>query len=233
LDEARRRGFNPHAIEFNHTQIRHIRDVLRIPCVAKPLSDDPFSGKSFDVIYHCDVVSHFYDPFAEFRAFHHALKDEGLLVFETGNLGDTDHRYLRLFDRFQYPDHLFFFSSDNIAQLLSSTGFELVRIYRYSLVTDLWVGRLRTRARKFFRRLGSGDHNANQSAHVSFDGPQTQTAAGRGVLHTIKRVDQYIAYLLRYRFGRLLPKGTRPQTMIVVARKSGPPVARQRGAENE
>lgn len=220
LDEARRHGFNPHAIEFNQTQIRHIRDVLRIPCVAKPLSDDPFLGKSFDVIYHCDVVSHFYDPFAEFRAFHHALKDEGLLVFETGNLGETDHRYLRLFDRFQYPDHLFFFSSDNIVTLLSRTGFELVHIHRYSILADLWIGRLRTQARRLARRLLATTRKANPTDHASSNAGPWQEADSQGFLHVAKRVDQYINHLVRYRLGRMLPKGSRPQTMIVIARKA-------------
>jgi len=65
-------------------------------------------GQSFDVIYHCDVVSHLHDPIADFRAMRGRLRDRGLLLFETGNLGDVPVDRLALVPRFQYPDHLFF-----------------------------------------------------------------------------------------------------------------------------
>lgn len=220
LDEARRRGFNPHAIEFNRTQLQHIRDTLHIPCVAEPLSANPFAGRSFDVIYHCDVISHFHDPIAEFKGFHDALKDNGLVVFETGNLGDIDHRYLSLFERFQYPDHLYFFSSGNISRLLEQTGFELVKIHRYSIRADLWTSRIRTRVRKLARKLTSGNHRIPHAPPVSTGTTQVPTGTRRGLIGRIKSADQYLNYLIRYRIGRLLPKGRRPQTMIVIARKS-------------
>jgi SAM-dependent methyltransferase len=224
LDEARNQGFNPYAIEFNGIQANHIRDTLGIPCVAKSLGDNPYPGMSFDVIYHCDVVSHFYDPIDEFQAIHHSLEDDGLLVFETGNLGDVDHRYFRLFSQFQYPDHLFFFSTRNIRQLLESTGFELLEIRRYATLADLWVSRIRAKLRLLARSVLGRTQEFTQLTDSGIPSqrthdPELPSGRKRSMIDWIKTADQYVNYLIRYRIGRLLPKGSRPQTLIVVARK--------------
>lgn len=226
LDEARKQGFVPHAIEFNRLQARHIREVLDIPCQSKPLADAAFAGESFGAVYHCDVISHFYDPISEFRAINAALRDDGLVVFETGNLGDVDPRYLKQISRFQYPDHLFFFSRKNIAQLLEETGFELLEICSYSILVDIWITRLRVHlrnaAREVLQRLQKTQTTQSIATQLA---DSCGTAASRpatnrtGPVAWLKTADQYVNYLVRYRLGRFLPKGRHPQTLIVVARK--------------
>ena len=54
------------------------------------------------------------------------LKDNGFLIFETGNLGDVEEKYFKLFTSFQLPDHLCFFSDKNLKELLQRTGFEFI-----------------------------------------------------------------------------------------------------------
>ena len=104
LQEARLAGFGPHGIELNPGQLEFIRR-LGIPCVAETLAE-AFPGRSFDVVYHCDVISHLHDPLAEFIAMHGRLREDGLLMFETGNFGDVRIDNLASVPRFQYPDHL-------------------------------------------------------------------------------------------------------------------------------
>ena len=53
-------------LELNPSQGEHVHRVLGIPCEARPLAE-AYRDQKFDVIYHCDVISHFYDPIAEFR----------------------------------------------------------------------------------------------------------------------------------------------------------------------
>jgi SAM-dependent methyltransferase len=223
LDEARKVGFDPFAIEFNPSQAAHISGPLGIRCEGKPLSADPFAGQRFDVIYHCDVISHFYDPIAEFRSFHDALRDGGLVVFETGNLGDVDHRYFGAIEKFQYPDHLFFFSTANIEALLDATGFELIAVHRYAILLDLWATRWRTALRRLARKWRRKTQATPlQEATEARPGTTRARAGDRGPLGWIKACDQYLNYFIRYRIGAVMPRGRRPQTMIFVARKRAP-----------
>jgi SAM-dependent methyltransferase len=196
LEEAYAAGFAPHGIELNPAQVEFIRGH-GIPCVAETVAE-AFPGLSFDVIYHCDVISHLHDPIVEFRAMHHRLRERGLLLFETGNFGDVPVDRLADVPRFQYPDHLFFFSAGNIVRLLALSGFELLRVYRYSLGADL----LRWKLASLVRRGEDG-------------------RAG-GALEAVAResaLKARIAFFARYRVGALFPRRERHQTVIVVARK--------------
>jgi SAM-dependent methyltransferase len=224
LDEARKQGFDPFAIEFNGIQANHIRTVLGIPCEATPLSNGPFERRAFDVVYHCDVLSHFHDPIGEFRASHQALREGGLLMFETGNLGDVSQQHLESISRFQYPDHLFFFSRRNISQLLDATGFQLLTIHGYSTLPDLLTTRIRARLRTWSRgftlkSLPAAAAEGTGSAPAKLAAPSPSTGLGARIGRAAKSGDQFVNYLIRYGLGRIAPKRARPQTLIVVARK--------------
>jgi SAM-dependent methyltransferase len=199
LQEARSAGFHPHAIELNPRQVEFIRG-LGFPCVAETLAR-AFPGQSFDVVYHCDVISHLHDPMAEFNAMHGRLREHGLLMFETGNFGDVPINRLAWVPRFQYPDHLFFFSSHNISELLSRSGFELLDIYRYSLPADLVRWKLFSKIRGL------------RTPHAEGDGRDP------GAVPRMSAIKARILFISRYRIGAMFPRGKHHQTMIVVARK--------------
>ena len=120
--EARLAGYQVSAVEANPASRDHIRS-LGIPCA------DTLEGH-FDIVYACDVLSHFYDPESEIRTMHAHLSEHGLLVLETGNLGPYHERYFNRFRRFQYPDHLFFFGERALLELLGRTGFRVVAVKR-------------------------------------------------------------------------------------------------------
>lgn len=206
LDEARTAGFEPYGIELNSVQAAHIKNTLNIPCEQKPLSRNSFDGATFDVIYHSDVISHFHDPIAEFRTMYQKLKPNGLMIFETGNIGDIDQNYYKLFTRFQYPDHLFFFGEKNLEQLLTLTGFRLIKIYRYSIVLQLrWLHYLYA-----WRK---------QKPSITMQSSSKKLEKPRTIKQVIKNLYYWFLYCLRYKIGALLPKPKRPQTLIIIARK--------------
>ena len=112
LVEAQQMGFEPYGIELNPIQAAFIRNKLGIPCVESPLDTGLFTSQRFDVVYHSDVVSHFYDPYAEFAKMSQVLKEGGFLVFETGNFGDIAEKFMKFPVAFYYPEHLFLFSTE-------------------------------------------------------------------------------------------------------------------------
>lgn len=211
LDEAKKKGFDVHGIELNSIQAEFIRGKLGIPCEESPLNFSSFDGKRFDIIYHCDVISHFYDPIAEFKKMNNALVSNGILVFETGNLGDIKERYYRVHTMFQYPDHLFFFGESNLRELLRLTGFQLVGIYRYSILVQLWINKLLKGLIDFIKSKGeNGNMDKNSKFHDTSKFSPKQLI--RGAYH-------YFFYFIRYQVGSIMPKKGRPQTIIIIARK--------------
>lgn len=225
VHEARKSGFQPNALEFNPIQADHIRTELDIPCEQSPLDNTVFDGKRFDLLYHCDVLSHFYEPIVEFQKMHEILNDKGYLVFETGNLGDVEKRFYRYIDRFQLPDHLFFFSEANLTSLLEENGFELVAIHRYSIVPQLLVmGTLRKIVR--FLKRGKAKSSASAGRATEHDKISGRGNAGRAGNRSLsyrqltRKLENRFVYFLRYYLGSLAPRRGRPQTVLVIARKT-------------
>jgi hypothetical protein len=206
LAEARRQGFEVFGVELNPTQAEFIRTRLGIPCAQSLAELKAATGRdTYDVIYHRDVMSHFFDPIAEFDAMRALLPVGGLVVFETGNIGDIDHRYFHHFSSFQYPDHLFFYSEASLRILLSRTGFDLVEIRRWSILPQLWL------IAQLKRLRGKPNASAERSS---------AEAAGGTMTSRLRSAISYVLYYLaRYRVGAVTPKGRRPQTILVVAKK--------------
>jgi 2-polyprenyl-3-methyl-5-hydroxy-6-metoxy-1,4-benzoquinol methylase len=217
LAAARRRGFDVFGVELNPTQASFIRAELGIACAESLESAHELSSGQFDVIYHRDVLSHFYDPHEEMERLRALLKPGGLQIFETGNLGDVDHRYLKLIRSFQYPDHLFFYGERSLRKLLEQTGFSHVHTDRWSLLPEralrAWLDRARNRVTGH-SDCGAADLDAARQA------ARPAPAAARSSSGQIARQALDLLYYgLQVGVGRI-PVGERiPQTLIVVARK--------------
>lgn len=195
-----RKYFSVHAAEFNPSQVEHIRNK-GLDCRQGPF-DEVFSGQQFDVIYLCDVLSHLFDPVDSFKTMHSMLTPGGIIMLETGNIGDVRRKYYRLFDQWQYPDHLFFFSRRSLPNLADAAGLKIVAIREYS---RLWEMKLISPVQ---RRLKGGKAGGSGGG-------------GRGGLKSkLKRwalsAKHTADYFMIYRLGALTPKHGRPQTVVVV-----------------
>lgn len=226
LDEARKMGFEPYGLEFNPVQANFMRNDLKIPCEESSLDTPIFTGKKFDVVYHCDVISHLYDPIADFKKINQVMKDDAFLVFETGNLGDVDRSYFKHIKRFQYPDHLFFFSTDNLVELLEEAGFELVKIYRYSILPQLLAQKVFLGILNSLKQLTSDRKkvtnlaNSSKTENLSSTNLSSVKKPSKSIIKkSLSNSYKYFNYLVRYQIGAIVPKVKRPQTVIVVAKK--------------
>lgn len=215
LDEARKEGFEVYGNELNRIQADFINNILRIPCEDSMLNESSFQGKKFNLIYHCNVLSHFHDPIAEFKKIHDRLSENGILVFETGNLGDVKKKYYKVFTKFDCPDHLFFFSKESIKKLVELTGFEIIRIYRYSILPDYLKKKL-ILSIKYFSKNKETRKIKGKSNH-----PETSFQDDKrfGLKQLLKKSNSYLSFTLLYKIGYIVPKKGCPQTVIVVARK--------------
>lgn len=213
LNEARKQGFDVYGIELNKIQANFIKEKLNIPCEESALSDNTFHDKKFDIIYHCDVISHFYDPIGEFKKSNLKLKRNGLVIFETGNLGDVKKEYLKYITKFQYPDHLFFFSEQNIKKLLEQTGFELLKIYKYSILPQLFINKILRKIINYIKPSRTFDNSNSQNINKKLGNKENKYK------ELLINIHSYIFYIIRYKLGLIIPKKKRPQTIIIIGRK--------------
>lgn len=214
LAEAGKCGYQPHGIELNPIEARWIREKLRLPCESAALSAASFEGKQFDVIYHRDVLSHLPHPIESFKEMHRALKIDGLLIFETGNIADVNRKYLKYFSQFSYPDHLFFFGEASINTLLAKTGFKLLRIDREPILLQLIL-------QKALWKLK--DALKDENAKVDMGSKQALAPGRPSALSPRRRLRNYYRYVRYYfvRCGRFLPKKGRPMKLLVFAQNGG------------
>ncbi len=215
LDEARRAGFEVFGTEFNSIKASFIRNKLNIPCVESPLNDSIFNGRKFDIIYHCNVISHFYDPINEFKKINNRLKDGGILVFETGNVPEMEERYYKCYKKFSLPQHLFFFGGKNLKELLKRTGFKFVKMYRYSTLPQFMFFKMLNKVLNFIKqkkkkiKVVKHDKNEVSSSNI-----------GKSRFKQLMiNAYSYSFYFFRYKIGHLAPKKGRPQTIIIIAKK--------------
>lgn len=211
LSEARRRGYEPHAVELNPIEARWISEDLGIPCESVPLSENSFTGKQFDVIYHKDVLSHLHDPIRTFHDINRALKSDGLLVFETGNIADVDQQHLKYFSQFSYPDHLFFFGERSLDMLLEQTGFRRLHVHRESILLQLLLQKMLWRVKD---SLKDKTVVADMRSQKNFN-------CESGGLSVKRRLRILYRYASRYliRLGAVLPKKGMPLKLLVFAQK--------------
>jgi SAM-dependent methyltransferase len=214
LNEARGEGFNTYSIELNSILVDFINNGLGIPCEGFPINEHSFGRMKFDIIYHSNVASHLYDPISEFKKMNRKLRNDGLLVFETGSLSNIKEEYYKAFSGFQYPDHLYFFTEKNLKDLLEITGYEFIKIYRYSILPKLVMAKtLRRVLDSIKRRNTNGNSKSNDKNGVSYNNN------GKNRKRLNKSVYQHIIYLLHYKIGYLTIKKRRPQSVIIIARK--------------
>jgi hypothetical protein len=234
-----------YGIELNGLLAGHVREHMGIRCEESPLNGSSFEGKKFDVIYHCDVLSHFFNPIEEFTRIRASLCDKGIVVFETGNFADVDKRFYPLIDSFLYPEHLFFFGERSLAELLRRSGFRLLAIHRSSLVpyyrwrmVEGWLRAKYYRLRHermpswlLVKALKKGRTWLRRSRVQREGGAATTAAPDQGGAPAmdksrIARADRwtlratnYCTHFIRYAVGRMVPRSGRPQTVLVIAEK--------------
>lgn len=160
---------------------------------------DCFKGYKFDVIYHRNVLSHLYDPLEVFNVLNAKLKEDGVLIFETGNFGRLSKLWLKLIGKIGYPEHLYHFSQKAVKKLLKHSNFELVECRNYSIVLYSLLSKLLGEKHKNKKEnfITNRKHN-----YVSFS----------------DKIKGYMAFLLVYYLGRFCPVSW-PSTMIFVAKK--------------
>lgn len=216
LLEAKKEGFEVFSIEPDKIQASFINNTLEIPCEVVPLNENSFDEKKFDIIYHHNVLSHFHDPINEFKKINNKLKNNGILVFETGNIADIKEKYYKYFAEFCYPEHLFFFGENTLKKLLEQTGFKFLNAHKYSIIFHLFTQKLLWSLKDSLK----DKKELSESIENTVTGEPYFNRKKFSFKRLIRSLYRFFSYFLIYKVGFLIPKKGRPQTVIIVARKS-------------
>jgi SAM-dependent methyltransferase len=161
-----------------------------------------FGSRKFDVIYHKDLLYHLHHPKEAFLNFTEKLKDDGVLIFETGNLADVSKIWLKLLGRLDYPEHVYLFSDKSVRELLKISGLELITEYYYSIIPILLIQ----------KALSSFKYGFKISQKTKVKGNLNENFT------TLQKIKGFLTHLLTCRLNRFFPHCL-PSKIIYVTRK--------------
>ena len=134
VEAANARGWDAHGVDVSQDAVDYCRSRGLNCQVVGPL-ELPFADQAFDVVVSWHVIEHVADVKQTLREWRRVLKPGGVLFMETPDATCGKVRRLKeKYRKFWAPEHTYTFTPDNMARLLTSTGFQL-------LATP-WLGRL-------------------------------------------------------------------------------------------
>ena len=213
LEVAKNRSFIPYAVEINKELADYLSDQLNFRtenCSAS--NPDYFGSQKFDVIYHKDLLSHLHFPKEAFKNLNQKLKDDGILVFETGNFGDLSKGWIRFIGILNYPEHVYLFSDRNVKELLKSSGFELIKSYYHSMALFFFVKKVVNGLKRLFEFVRYNKIITDRKS------PDEQVISRRNLTFYQKNIG-FLMHCILYRLSKGFPHCW-PSTIIYIARKS-------------
>jgi 2-polyprenyl-3-methyl-5-hydroxy-6-metoxy-1,4-benzoquinol methylase len=135
LIQARDGGWEARGLEMSADTARVARDQFGLDVATGTLEETTFPEARFDVVTLWDVIEHVPDPVRTLSLVHRILKDDGLVMFVTPNVGGlfprvayAAARIIRYWPHPEPPHHLFQFSKRTARELARRTGFAVLRI---------------------------------------------------------------------------------------------------------
>jgi len=138
LREMQQRGWQTQGIEISPIGRAYAQQTWNIRVHAEPLEALALPENHFDVVTLFYVIEHLLDPLSLLREVRRILKPGGLILLRwphTAPMLKILGPFVRNYDYFHTPFHLYDFSPSTIAKLLQQAGFEgaATRIGGYSL----------------------------------------------------------------------------------------------------
>jgi SAM-dependent methyltransferase len=194
LKAARAEGYEVCAIEADPGRAGRVRDSLGVQVETALVEEATWPAGRCDIVFHCDLLSHFPDPLLALRRMGALLKPDGALCFEVGLVGGLPAYWHRFMGTLHMPAHRWFYTEAALAALLAAAGFKIDHISRFGLAPSFALARLG-------RWLGYG-------------GGATRPVVG--VARQENPARAWVHNFVRYRVGALVP-GIGPQTALVLA----------------
>ncbi|MDB4966601.1 MAG: Methyltransferase type 12 [Myxococcales bacterium] len=209
LEAARHAGVEARGIDANPDRVARAR--ARGLDVRHGLLEETRIDDRFDVVFHCDMLSHFPEPIAALRRMTDLLADEGALFFEVGLLGAPARAWYPRIGGIGLPQHRWLYSDDALAKLFAEAGLRVVASKRFGLACSVWLSQTVRRIAPVAKRLIRGRASVGDTPG-SASGPASLPRWRRYADGVQERVESFA----RYEIGALTPT-LGPATLLVLA----------------
>lgn len=202
LGAAQAQRYDVAGIEVCTARAAATASKLGVPIEASLVEESRRADSSCDIVYHCDLLSHFPDPRAALERMRAMLRPGGFMAFEVGIVGDIRTHWYGI-GSLQLPHHRWFYSEESINQLIQQSGFRISASRRFGMGVNRRLSLLAG-------RIGAGGGSTRpkrfseaDSAYVnSLTGAVEPTGQAKG---TGARLRQRAYAFTRYRIGALTP----------------------------
>ena len=133
LEAARSRGYEVFGLEPHPDRAQRLKKELGIEVDQSFLEENRLPEKSFDVVYHCDMLAHFPDPISCLRMMSSALREGGVLYFEVGVLGGISTFWYAAIGQIGLGPHLWLYSEQALESLFAQAGLIVQRVQYFGL----------------------------------------------------------------------------------------------------
>ncbi len=129
MKTAEEHGWKPEGVEISKFASDYAKKYFHLKVHNMDMQDIDFPLHTFDLITLWDIIEHLSDPIDAMKRIHRILKNDGLLVLSTPDVGSipakiTKHNWVgyKLSD-----EHLSYFAPPTLAALLNQAGFRIVK----------------------------------------------------------------------------------------------------------
>jgi SAM-dependent methyltransferase len=199
LTAAKSLGYVVAGIEPDPERARRVRQRLGIEVRCSLFEDLEWPRASFDVVYHCDLLSHFAEPVQALRKMSSLLSPGGILAFETGTLGGIDPFWYRWIGQVGFPQHRWLYCEESLRQLFIDAQLQVIDMRHFGLAPGVVFHRSYVGAARLVRRL----HPKCASQRIdAFRAAST----GSVVRRRAAAIYEWVSQFFRYRVGAVAPR---------------------------
>jgi SAM-dependent methyltransferase len=206
LEAAKAQGFEVAGIEPHQARAQRVAERLGVDVECALIERSQAPPRSWDVVYHCDLLSHFADPDAALRRMTELLRPNGVLFFEVGLHGKILPYWYRSLSDNSFPEHRWLYSDEALRRLLDRCGLRIVRMKRFGLAPQVLL----------YQGASALLHWTGALRYLRAAAEPSSPAIGSKASAQTRSLEAWWHNFMRFRVGAFAPAWG-PQTLFVIA----------------
>ena len=231
LDMVAREGWVPYGSDVNHKLVEKNRKKYGEQVKLQSGIGTGWADRHFDVVTLFDTIEHLSEPISTLQECRRILKDDGLLVISTPNIGGIFPKVsywlfgktIGAWDHPEPPGHLYQFSKETLSRTLKKGGFRWLVCCDFEIYKAYTISELENSIVEALKRHMAGGNKDNGGGWNNFNSRERNELKKNGSLGIQKMPRLLVRFLswsivnAFYPVARITKNG---DSMIVVAEKN-------------